>query len=518
MAYAINKTDGTVVATVADGTLDTTSSSLSLIGKNYAGYGEVLNENQIKMMENFANTSSNEPTAPLQGQVWYNTSANQLQVYNGSSFKSVSGANVAASEPTNTAQGDLWYDSNNGQLYVYSGSSFVLVGPQTTSGAGVTGSVSATVTDSTGVDRTVLQFKIADTIVAMASSVEFTPQTAISGFATISKGFDLSSAITDNKFVGTATDSDKLGGVAAVNYLRADANDTTSGTLGVLNDTGLTVGVDSDFTISQSGSDTTLKNVTSNGDIKFNVNDGGVDTVAMTVDGATAGVSITDLTVTGTLTTSGSVQNINVTNLSVADPLIVLGAGSTNTSATDKGLIVDRGVDQNAAMIWDESADEFAFVLTNETGSTAGNVTIGSYSTIHATATAAQYSDLAERYEASETLEAGDVVNLGGDKEIRKTEADENDCFGVISTEPAFKMNADAGDDTSHPYVALAGRVPCKVIGTVTKGQRLVPSATPGVAKGANADQITLTNLIGRALESKTTEEVQTIEIVVGNR
>ena len=127
MAYAINKTDGTVVATVADGTLDTTSSSLSLIGKNYAGYGEVLNENQIKMMENFANTSSNEPTAPLQGQVWYNTSANQLQVYNGSSFKSVSGANVAASEPTNTAQGDLWYDSNNGQLYVYSGSAFVLV-------------------------------------------------------------------------------------------------------------------------------------------------------------------------------------------------------------------------------------------------------------------------------------------------------------------------------------------------------------------------------------------------------
>ena len=111
MAYAINKTDGTVVATVADGTLDTSSSSLSLIGKNYAGYGEVLNENQIKILENFANTSSNTPTSPLQGQIWYNTTANQLQVYNGSSFKSVSGANVNSTEPTNTAQGDLWYDS-----------------------------------------------------------------------------------------------------------------------------------------------------------------------------------------------------------------------------------------------------------------------------------------------------------------------------------------------------------------------------------------------------------------------
>ena len=90
MAYSINKSDGTVVATVADGTLDTTSSSLSLIGKNYAGYGEVLNENQIKIIESFANTSSNIPTAPLKGQVWYNTTANQLQVYNGSTFKSVS--------------------------------------------------------------------------------------------------------------------------------------------------------------------------------------------------------------------------------------------------------------------------------------------------------------------------------------------------------------------------------------------------------------------------------------------
>ena len=352
MAYSINKTDGTVVATVADGTLDTASTSLSLIGKNYAGYGEVLNENQIRIIENFANTSSNTPTAPLKGQIWYNTTANQLQVYNGSSFKSVSGANVASAEPTNTAQGDLWYDSGNGQLYVYNGTSFTLVGPQTTSGTGITGSVSTTVTDSDGVDRTVLQFKVADTIVAMLSSVEFTPQTAISGFSLVSKGFDLSTAVTGNKFVGTSTDSDGLGGVSAASFLRSDANDTTSGTLGVLNDTGFTLGVDSDFKMSQSGSDTTLKNVTSNGDIIFNVNDGGSDTVALTIDGATHGVLVAgDLTVSGTLITSGSVQSINVTNLNVQDPLIVLGSGSTNTTATDKGLVIDRGVDINAALI-----------------------------------------------------------------------------------------------------------------------------------------------------------------------
>ena len=514
MAYAINKTDGTVVATVADGTLDTTSSSLSLIGKNYAGYGEVLNENQVKILENFANTSSNQPTSPLEGQVWYNTTANQLQVYNGSSFKSVSGANVAASEPTNTAQGDLWYDSTNGQLYVYSGSSFVLVGPASTSGAGVTGAVSQTITDNTGVDRTVLQFKIADTIIGMLSSVEFTPQTSISGFATISKGFDLSTAISSNKFVGTATDSDALGGVAAASYLRAASNDTTAGTLGVLNDTGLTVGVDSDFTISQSGANTTLKNVTQDGDIIFNVNDGGADTVAMTIDGATATTSITNLNVTGTMTTSGSVENINVTNLNVADPLIVLGAGSTNTSATDKGLLIDRGVETNAAFIWDESADEFACITTTETGTTSGNVAISTYATIHATATAANYSDLAERYHGL-GLEPGDVVNIGGDNEIRKTTPNEEDCFGVISTDPAFKMNADAGLDSTHPYVALSGRVPCKVEGPVAKGQRLIPGDTPGTAKAADIEDLTMTNVIGRALEAKTDAEVGLVEITV---
>lgn len=514
MAYAINKTDGTVVATVADGTLDTTSSSLSLIGKNYAGYGEVLNENQIKILENFANTSSNTPTSPLQGQIWYNTTANQLQVYNGSSFKSVSGANVSASEPTNTAQGDLWYDSTNGQLYVYSGSSFVLVGPASTTGAGVTGAVSTTITDNTGIDRNVLQFKIADTIIGMLSSVEFTPQTSISGFATISKGFDLSTAITSNKFVGTATDADALGGVAAAGYLRADSNDTTSGTLGVLNDTGLTVGVDSDFTISQSGANTTLKNVTQDGDIIFNVNDGGADTVAMTIDGATATTSITNLNVTGTMTTSGTVQNINVTNLNVADPLIVLGSGSTNTSATDKGLLIDRGVETNAAFIWDESADEFACITTTETGTTAGNVAISTYAKIHATATSAEYSDLAERYHGL-GLEPGDVVNIGGDNEIRKTTPNEDDCFGVISTDPAFKMNADAGLDSTHPYVALSGRVPCKVAGPVAKGQRLIPGDTPGTAKAADLEDLTMTNVVGRALASKTDADVGLVEITV---
>ena len=154
--------------------------------------------------------------------------------------------------------------------------------------------------------------------------------------------------------------------------------------------------------------------------------------------------------------------------------------------------------------------------FTNEDGTTTGNVSIVSYATLHATSTAAQYSDLAERYEADSAMEPGDVVKIGGEKEITKTtEENDSDVFGVISTDPAYKMNADAGQDATHPYVALSGRVPCKVVGAVTKGQRLVSSDTDGAAKAASAPYTTQ-EVIGRALESSTDENLKMIEIVVG--
>jgi hypothetical protein len=140
--------------------------------------------------------------------------------------------------------------------------------------------------------------------------------------------------------------------------------------------------------------------------------------------------------------------------------------------------------------------------------------------TFSGNATSAQYADLAERYESDMPLEAGDVVIIGGAKEITKsTTSFDSEVFGVISTAPAFKMNSEAGDDTTHPYVALSGRVPVKVIGQVKKGQRLVTSNTPGVACGIYANHKPadfITCIIGRALEDKTTDDVGLIEVVVG--
>ena len=133
-------------------------------------------------------------------------------------------------------------------------------------------------------------------------------------------------------------------------------------------------------------------------------------------------------------------------------------------------------------------------------------------------ATSAEYADLAERYEADAEYTPGTIVKIGGTKEITQTtEANDVKVFGVISTAPGFEMNAAAGTDATHPFVALSGRVPCKVIGKVNKGERIVSSGTDGVGMLA-PDDYSWKTVVGRALEDKTTDEVGTIEVVVGSK
>jgi hypothetical protein len=136
--------------------------------------------------------------------------------------------------------------------------------------------------------------------------------------------------------------------------------------------------------------------------------------------------------------------------------------------------------------------------------------------TFNGTATQALYADVAERYAADAVLEVGDVVRLGGEAEITLTTVDcDTDVFGVISDKPAYKMNSDAGTDKTHPYVALLGRTPCKVVGRTAKGDRLVASSIPGVARAADGGEDPH-SIVGRALAAKETEEVGLVEIVIG--
>jgi len=481
MAYTVNKTNGAVLATVADGTIDT-STDLVLVGKNYAGYGEFLNENTVKLLENFANTSA--PSSPLAGQLWWDTTNSLLKVYNGSSFKTISASTASASEPTSNVTGNLWFDTTNGQLKVYNGSSFVTIGPTFTAAQGTSGAIVETIADSGATDHVVVKLYAGGTVVGTVSKdAQFTPQAALSGFATISPGIQVSTTVSGAKFQGTATDADALGGVAAANYLRSNANDTTTGTLGVLNDTGLSIGVDQDLTVSVSGSNVQVKNVTTDGDIIFNVNDGGSDTTAMTIDGATSRV-----TVAGDPT-----ANLGVATKQYVDNSISAG-GATSP------LLADGSVQIQGVLIPDGSG-------TRNLGSSGAP-----FATIYGESTSAQYADVAEMFAPDTQYTPGTIVALGGAAEI--TAANEElaeDVFGVIRTSPAYLMNNALADGQP---VAVAGRVPVRVVGVINKGDRLV-SAGKGLARAAAPSEATSFNVIGRALQSKTTVEEGTVEAFV---
>ena len=489
MAYTINLTDGSIFATIADGTINT-SSSMILVGKNYAGYGEFLDENFIHLLENGANTTA--PSAPLTGQLWWDKTNNVMKVFNGTTFKVISASTASSSQPSSNVAGDLWFDTVNQQLKVYNGSSFILVGPASTAGEGTSGAIVTTLTDNVAVEHVVVQLYVQDTLVGIISKdATFTPVPSISGFATISPGIQLSTTVSNALFRGTATDAQLLDGLDSAQFLRSDANDTTSGTLGVLNDTGFTVGADQDAKISvtTATSEVIIQNQTQDANLTFKVNDGGVATTVIAVNGATGEVSIpTALTVANVTGVTSFVVTGNVTG----GNLITSGVLSVNSGAGATGII-------------------------NAAGNGVGNIgsSTSYFNTVFAKATSAQYADVAERFAADTYYEAGTVVELGGIAEITKstTELSEN-VFGVVSTRAAYLMNSGAGSDETHPPIAMTGRVPVKVVGRVNKGDRLV-SAGQGLARAAQAGEATAFNVIGRALENKTDDEIGMVESIV---
>jgi hypothetical protein len=222
-----------------------------------------------------------------------------MKVYNGTTFKVISAATASASAPTSNVAGDLWFDTTNQQLKVYNGSAFILVGPASTSGQGTSGAIVTTVQDTSLVDHVIVQLFVNNVIVAIVSKdATFTPGGAgITGFATVGPGIQLSSSVSGAVFGGTASDADALDGLARTQFLRSDANDTTSGTLGILNDTGLTVGADQDARISvtTATSAVTIANQTSNANLVFQVNVAGTPTTAMTIFGANGVISGTQI-------------------------------------------------------------------------------------------------------------------------------------------------------------------------------------------------------------------------------
>ena len=238
MSYTITHANGANSIVIADGTINN-STSITLVGKNTPNYGQYLDQNFLNMLENYANSS--QPVSPITGQIWYDTTHAVLKVYTGSVFKNINAATASNNQPLNPVLGDLWFDTVNQQLNCYNGTAWVIIGP--IGGAGQV--VSEVLVDTGAANHNVISFKISNTRYAILSKDQsFTPSPGISGFSTIAPGLNIASTafVSNNRFVGTATNADALGSVGAANFMRADQNTSTAGTLQITNNSGLLVG------------------------------------------------------------------------------------------------------------------------------------------------------------------------------------------------------------------------------------------------------------------------------------
>jgi len=406
MAYTIVKSDGTVLTTIADGTINTTSTSVGLPGRNYAGYGQTLDTNFVHQLENFADTTP--PANPLTGQLWYNTNANTLYVC---PTDGLSNANAWVSLAVSSANSTSTFGSVQ-----------------------VTGNLSAN--NITAVNN------------VSGANGSFT-NISVSSTANISSG-------TAN--IGT-------GNIGTLNtQVISSGSQSTSGTL-----TGV-------WTANGAGT-------------------------ANSIGGTSMWVTGGNLVVTG----SGNI-GIRTNNYYYANGDPINFGGSYSNSNVAAYLPVYGG----AILATTVTATTLTTGSNVTTGTMTGNFTLSSGSRLNAT-----YADLAERFEADRYYDAGTVVELGGDKEITAVQYElSEEVFGVVSDTAAYLMNSGAGTDQTHPPIAVGGRVQVKVEGTVKKGQRLV-SAGNGIARAAKLGEATAFNIIGRALENKTTNDVGTVEAFV---
>jgi len=363
MAYTINKTDGTVVATITDGTIDNTT-TLTLFGKSYSGFGELLNENLVKLLENAASTSA--PTAPLEGELWFDTNTNQLKVYDGTSFKPTGGSKAQSSQPTSPSAGDQWLDTDDDQVYVYTGSEWLLVGPVYTSGQTLSGWKIETLASSGG-NKVVSSMYVGNTRVAILSKETFTPTATQTGFAEIKAGFTLNSTL-GAVFEGTNTQAANIDVsstsntsptvIAGGNFLRADAADTTTGQITVDTDTGIRIGDAQELTISVSSNDVTVAQTSQDKDLKFTVNDGGVTKTPLQLTGADGGIDITgDVTITGNLNITGEYNTASSVVSTYDDAFIKLNNGN---SEVDAGMIVETSDTDDARLFYDVSENRWS--------------------------------------------------------------------------------------------------------------------------------------------------------------
>lgn len=409
MAYTIVKSDGTVLTTIADGTINTTSTSLGLPGRSFSGYGQAVDTNFVHQLENFA--SATPPPNPLRGQQWFNTTNNTMYV-----CPSDGEANAAAwLALTSTASGG---STSFGEITV-------------------SGSVSA------------------NNIVA---TTEISATTLTSSYLTVSTQANIANA--------------SLSGTTTIANLT-----TTSITTGGATTNGSLTGT---WSLSGSG-------------------------IANGVNGTALWVTNGNLMISGAGSVGIVTDNYYFAN---GDPISFTGTYSNSNVQSYLPTYVGNVGSFGGATVFNGRT------LTTGANTTAGNIT-GNWILTAGSRIQATYADLAERFEADQEYDPGTVVELGGEKEVTAVKDDLSDkVFGVVSLTAAYMMNATAGDDATHPAIALAGRVKVNVLGKVNKGDRLV-SAGQGKARAAKLGEANAFNTIGRSLIDKYTDDEGSVEAVV---
>ena len=489
MAYQIDRYSNTLLTNVEDGTVDQTT-DLKFIGKNYAGYGEIQNENFLFLLENFSGATA--PSRPLSGQIWYDTSVSKLKFYDGTKWRTNGGSEASATQPTGLSIGDFWWDTTNDQLYVYNGTIFILVGPQN-AGDGVTQMQSLEILDTNGTQRNIIAGTVNGETVFIVSSAEFDigASNTITGFDRVKKGLTLinTKLATDgvttpagHYYWGTASDSLRLGGVLASQYIQQASGgaNTVFSTAVEFPDAGILIGNSQDLQLLiENGTEGVIQNVTGNNSkIKIkNTNGSGTNTHTM------------DFTANGLTPSQDNTYALGSSGYKWSN---VFATNFTGEASQATALRV--GTDFRTAS---SSASNNTVAVRDATGNIAANLFQG-------TATQARYADLAEKYATDKIYPVGTAIAVGGEEEVRAASIGDI-CIGVISDNPAYLMNSDAEGQA----VGLKGRIPVRVNGPVSKGQAVF------AWKEGVCSTITTNALVGIALEASTEEGEKLVECVL---
>jgi hypothetical protein len=390
MSYQLNKTDGTLLTDLIDGQIDTNSTNLVLVGRNFTGYGEYFNENFIKLLENFSNTAA--PSNPLTGQLWWDSTEQRLKVYDGSVWKSSGGPIVQNTRPQMVA-GDLWIDNLNNQVYAFDGTDLMLMGPQYTESQGKSGFEVGSILDSQSRSRTVVYLYVGGTLSAVISNIEFTPQYAqrVLGLVTdsnpdgiIKVGYNVIDT-ANFKYRGIADSANALvtsGGIVrtADSFLPSTANGITTGTLTIQNSGGLTIGLSQNNVQKVVGPRFYIENQLTDHDLSLRVKSttfGAISVDAVYIDASAARVGIFttnrlpeytldvegDLRVTGDLLVEGNRVALDVQTLRVEDKIIEIGVLNDSTELTD-AMADSSGIQINSSngskdILWKAATNAF---------------------------------------------------------------------------------------------------------------------------------------------------------------